>query len=237
VPLDVLLLVTVALGVIYLIASIVAIVNSYRHPVTPITRPQLKWIIWGVVVLVSGFLIGPVYYAISGYDLPLPFVFYLALAGMLPLSIALAVLRYRLFDVDIIINRTLVYGCVTALLAGTFAALSIVTQRVALAISGQESQSAVVVAALVVTALFHPLRGRVQSIIDLHFYRAKYDAARTLERFAAQVRDEVELDHLVAGLVAVVQDTMQPAHASLWLRPRATPSAPPRYEWRRNESS
>lgn len=222
-PLELLLVMAVALVLAFLLASVAAIVSSYRHPVSALTRAQLKWIIWGVVVLVSGFLLGPVYFAIAGHDLPLPFLFYVALAGVLPASIALAVLRYRLFDVDIIINRTLVYACVTAVLAGTFAALSIITQRVALAVTGQESQSAIIVAALVVTALFQPLRGQVQRIVDRRFYRAKYDATRTLERFAGQVRDEVELDHLTAGLVAVVQDTMHPAHASLWLRPRASP--------------
>jgi hypothetical protein len=142
-----------------------------------------------------------------------------------------AILRYRLYDIDVIINRTLVYGSLTVLLAGLFAALSIVTQRVVLAVTGQESQAAVVLAALVVTALFQLLRARVQMLVDRRFYRRKYDAARTLERFASQMRDEVELDHLAAGLVAVVRETMQPTHASLWLRhsesSKANASSPP----------
>ena len=102
--------------------------------------------------------------------------------------------------------------------AGSFAALSILTQRVVLAVTGQESQAAVVVAALAVTALFQPLRSRVQTVVDHRFYRRKYDATRTMERFASQIRDQVELEQLTAGLVAVVRETMQPSHASLWLR-------------------
>ena len=142
--------------------------------------------------------------------------------ALLPVSIGIALLRYRLFDIDVLINRTLVYGIVTALLAGAFAALSVMTQRLTLAVTGQESEAAVVVAALIVTALFQPLRSRVQTLVDRRFYRAKYDLSRTLEQFASQVRDEVELERLTNSLVGVVQETMQPAHASLWLRPRAT---------------
>lgn len=140
-------------------------------------------------------------------------------------SVAISILRYRLFDIDVVINRTLVYGIVTAVLAGVFAALSILIQRLALALTGQGSEAAVVMAALVVTALFQPLRTRVQTQVDRRFYRAKYDASRTLERFANQVRDEVELDRLTKSLVAMVLETMQPTHASLWLRPRPSPPA------------
>jgi hypothetical protein len=104
--------------------------------------------------------------------------------------------------------------------------LSIVTQRTVLAVTGQESQAAVVVAALIVTALFQPLRERVQIFVDRRFYRAKYNATRTLEQFASQVRDQVEIDQLAAGLVAVVRETMQPTHASLWLRPPAHSNPP-----------
>jgi hypothetical protein len=118
----------------------------------------------------------------------------------------------------VVINRTLVYGSVTALLTGLFAGLSILTQRLMLAVTGPESQAAVVLAALVVTALFQPLRTRVQMLVDRNFYRRKYDATRTLEQFASQIRDEVELDELTAGLVAVVREALQPSHASLWLR-------------------
>jgi hypothetical protein len=144
-------------------------------------------------------------------------------------SIAIGILRYRLFDIDVIINRTLVCGGVTALLAGTFAALSVITQRLTLAVTGQESQAAVVLAALVVTALFQPLRGRVQTLVDRRFYRSKYDANHTLQRFGNQVRDEMELHRLTTSLVAVVTEAMQPAHVSLWLRPQLSrPTAEPR---------
>jgi hypothetical protein len=137
------------------------------------------------------------------------------------IALTVAILRYRLFDIDVVINRALVYGTLTALLAGTFAALSIVTQRITLAVTGQQSEVAVVLAALVVTALFQPLRSRIQTFVDRRFYRSRYDASRTLEHFAGRVRDEVELDHLTRSLVSVVQNTMQPSHASLWLRQRS----------------
>jgi hypothetical protein len=182
-------------------------------------RQQLKWFLFGAAWLWLA-LLGPLFAAFGHpLDARVP-----ATAGsfvliVLPVTMAIGILNYRLFDIDVVINRTLVYGTVTALLAGAFAALSIVTQRVTLAITGQESEAAVVLAALIVTALFQPLRSRVQTLVDRRFYRSKYDVSRTLERFASQVRDEVELERLTHSLIAVVQETMQPAHASLWLRP------------------
>jgi hypothetical protein len=180
-----------------------------------VERQQIKWLAFAAMVLVGAvpIMLGYDWYAGS----------YVMLAGLiaLPAAVGIAILRYRLYDIDVIINRTLVYGSVTAVLAGLFAALSILTQRIVLALTGQESQAAVVLAALVVTGLFQPLRSRVQTIVDRRFYRRKYDASQTLERFALQLREEVELDRLATGLVGVVRDTMQPAHAFLWLRPTA----------------
>jgi hypothetical protein len=166
----------------------------------------------------------------SGQYLNSPFGQVVAAAGVVTLAVVpvitgIAILRYHLWDIDVIINRTLVYGSLTALLAGLFAAFSIVTQRLVLAMTGQESQFAVVLAALLVTAVFQPLRARVQTLVDRRFYRRKYDSGRTLERFAGRVRDQVELDHLVTGLVEVAHDTMQPTHVSLWLRPRVDDEA------------
>jgi hypothetical protein len=187
-------------------------------------RQQLKWFAFGEAYVVSVFSGMGFWMFGFGLTLSSPIGQLAATLGVLslavvPITTGIAILRYRLYDIDIIINRTLVYGTVTALLAGLFAGLSILSQRLVLAITGQESQAAVVLAALVVTALFQPLRARVQTVVDHRFYRRKYDAARTLERFASQIRDEVELDRLTAGLVAVVRETMQPTHASLWLGP------------------
>jgi len=141
----------------------------------------------------------------------------------LPISIGIAVLRSRLFDIDIIINRTLVYGSLTLMLAGVYFAGVVGTQYVFRAVTGQERlpQLAVVVSTLAIAALFDPLRRRLQSFIDRRFYRSKYDAAKTLEAFSSKLRNETDLISLSDDLVAVVTETMRPAHASLWLHPSA----------------
>jgi hypothetical protein len=186
-----------------------------------VERQQLKWLALGAACVPIFAIPWSFKYAanvrIAQEVLPaLP----LFAAALVPVAIGIALLRYRLYDVDVIINRTLVYGVVTAVLAGAFAALSVLTQRLTLAVTGHQSEAAVVLAALVVTALFQPVRSRVQRLVDRRFYRTRYDAGRTLERFASQVRDEVELDRLTHTLVMAVHEAMQPAHASLWLRPR-----------------
>jgi hypothetical protein len=185
-------------------------------------RQQIKWFAFAVAIWAFAWA-GASLVDISRGDRALRASPAIAVLGLTLIfgSIAIGILRYRLLDIDVVINRTLVYATVTAVLAGAFAALSVLTQRITLAITGQESEVAVVLAALVVTALFQPLRLRVQTLVDRRFYRSKYDASHTLERFASRVRDEVELDRLTRSLVTVVQETMQPAHASLWLRPRA----------------
>jgi hypothetical protein len=139
----------------------------------------------------------------------------------LPVSAGIAILKYRLYEIDIIINRTLVYGSLTAALALVYFGGVTATQAIFRALTGQEEQPqlAVVISTLVIAALFNPLRRRIQSFIDRRFYRSKYDAAKTLEAFSAKLRDETDLDALNAELVSVVRETMQPAHVSLWLRP------------------
>ncbi len=139
----------------------------------------------------------------------------------IPLSIGFAVLRSRLFDIDVVINRTLVYGSLTAILAGVYFGGVTATQAIFRALTSQEEQPqlAIVVSTLVIAALFNPLRRRIQGFIDRRFYRSKYDAAKTLEAFSAKLRDETDLDTLSDDLVGVVQETLQPAHVSLWLRP------------------
>jgi hypothetical protein len=134
-------------------------------------------------------------------------------------AVGVAILRYRLYEIDIIINRTLVYGSLTALLVGTYVGSIVVLQGLLRALTGQESQLAIVASTLAVAALFNPLRLRIQSFIDRRFYRGKYDARKTLEAFSAKLRDETDLDALSGDLVGVVRETMQPAHVTLWLRP------------------
>ena len=145
----------------------------------------------------------------------------------LPVAMSVAILRYRLYQIDSLINRTLVYGSLTAILALVYFCTIVVLDRVLIALTGQESTLAVVASTLLIAALFTPLRRRIQSFIDRRFYRRKYDARRTLETFSAQLRNETDLDALSDDLVSVVRETMQPEHASLWLRP---PTGRARYE-------
>ncbi len=148
----------------------------------------------------------------------------LSFAGV-PVAVGIAILRYRLYEIDLLINRTLVYASLTATLAAVYFGGVTATQAIFRALTGQEQQPqlAVVVSTLVIAALFNPLRRRIQSFIDRRFYRRKYDARKTLEAFSAKLRDETDLDALNNHLVEVVKETMQPAHVSLWLRPDTPP--------------
>jgi hypothetical protein len=145
-----------------------------------------------------------------------------ALVGF-PISIGIAIVRYRLYEIDIIINRALVYGSLTATLIVLYFGGIVVLQRVFVLLTGQQSTLAVVASTLLIAALFSPLRRTIQSFIDRRFYRRKYDARKTLEAFSAKLRDETDLEALNNDLVSVVRETMQPAHVSLWLRPDTAP--------------
>ena len=151
----------------------------------------------------------------------------LSFAGV-PVAIGFAVLKYRLYDIDIIINRTLVYGSLTATLVAIYFGGVATMQTLFRALTGQEQQPqlAVVVSTLAIAALFNPLRQRIQSFIDRRFYRRKYDARKTMEEFSARLRDETDLETLNRDLAGVIEETLQPAQVSLWLRPDGNPQYP-----------
>jgi hypothetical protein len=173
-------------------------------------RQQVKWFVYTVVTVVTVFVTTTLILG-EGYLFPI--------FGLIPVSVAVAVLRYRLYEIDRLINRTLVYALLTALLAGVYAGLVFLLGAVLDPAAG-ESSLAVAAATLAVAALFQPLRRRLQDLVDRRFNRRRYDAARTVERFSGRLRDQVDLDTLAAELLGVVDQTVQPATASLWLRAR-----------------
>jgi hypothetical protein len=149
---------------------------------------------------------------------------YFTVAGeAVPIAIGIAILRYRLYEVDTLINRTLVYGSLTVTLVALYFGGIVLLQRFFIILTGQQSTLAVVASTLLIAALFNPLRRIIQGFIDRRFYRRKYDAAKTLEAFSAKLRDETDLDGLSDDLTSVVRETMQPAHVSLWLQPDPPP--------------
>jgi len=190
-----------------------------------VERQQLKWFTYASTLAISGVILS---YTISDAigALWLEWVGYIVLVvGFIgiPISMGIAILRYRLYDIDILINRTLVYGALTATLIALYFGDIVLLQRVFVVLTGEKSTLAVVASTLLIAALFTPLRRRVQSFIDRRFYRKKYDARKTLEAFSAKLREETDLEALNSELVGVVRETMQPAHVSLWLRPDTAP--------------
>jgi hypothetical protein len=180
-----------------------------------VERQQLKWFVYAVTLFA---LVFPPSIIVLGDGRLIVF-----LLPLVPAAAGIAILRYRLFDIDVVINRTLVYGALTVMLAAAYFATVVASQYVFRALTGQESQLAIVASTLTIAALFVPLRRRVQAFVDRRFYRSKYDARKTLEAFSVKLRDETDLDALRDDLVGVVRETMQPAYISLWLHPETGP--------------
>ena len=215
-----------SLAPLFAVISVGAQIYRYRKVSSQVERQQTKWVVFGLSIgLLGGFSVIGVYYfnAFSifplnaGSDLIAGTVLYMFLL-LIPVSIAFAILRSRLWDIDIIINRTLVYGTLTGILALVYVGSILLLQYLLRGVIQQNNDVAIVISTLVIAALFNPLRRRIQGIIDRRFYRRKYDAARTVAAFSAVVRSEVDLSQLSEQLIAVVQETMQPRFVSLWLR-------------------
>jgi hypothetical protein len=194
-----------------------------RRNARGVERQQIKWLLYvgPIFFVASGLHIGFYYFWLTERSWGLWASYLLVVVGGLsgPFAIGIAILRYRLYEIDILINRTLVYGSLTVTLVALYFGGIVVLQRVFVALTGQQSTLAVVASTLLIAALFTPLRRRIQSFIDLRFYRSKYDARKTLEAFSTHLRNETDLEALSGDLVGVVRETMQPAHVSLWLRP------------------
>lgn len=222
----------------FVVAAVLIQLYRYRHISTPQQRQQTKWALFGVSIAGAGNIWPRLFYSLvlqpafgeSGLAFALQdsLIMYSMLA--IPFTLGLAILRDRLWDIDVIINRTLVYGGLSGTLAAVYAGLIIGLQSLTgtMTIQGPQSPLIIVASTLVIAVLFQPLRRRIQLIIDRRFYRHKYDAARTLETFSATLRNEVELTQLREQLLAVVNETMQPAQVSLWLRP---------LQWQKEEQS
>ncbi len=206
---------------------VVGQIYRYRRVSSLLQRQQTKWVVFGMSVAVGCYVGLGLLYGVFSLPPKGPFadliIFTVTYCLMLliPLSIGFAILRSRLWDIDILINRTLVYGTLTGTLALLYVGLVIGLQALLRGIISQDSSVAIVISTLAIWALFLPLRQRIQAIIDRRFYRSKYDAIKTVAAFSATLRQEVDLDQLREHLLAVVQETMQPAHVSLWLRPPA----------------
>jgi len=202
------------LALVALFLAVLSMIVRFRRSIG-VERQQLKWIVYAGAAAAVGFaftlfLSGPLANAVFA-------VAFLAFIGV-PVAASFAILRYRLYEIDLLINRTLVYVPLTAMLALLYVGGVVGLQALLRVLTGQESTLAIVASTLAIAALFSPLRRRVQGFVDRRFYRRKYDAAKTLESFNARLREETDLTALNDDLVGVVRETMQPAHVSVWLR-------------------
>ena len=204
------------------VGAVASVVVRFRRS-RGVERQQMKLFAYVILVLIGGSVLAGGISDVTSVGWLGNISFVLSMLGLvcLPIAVGTAILRYRLYEIDIIINRTLVYGPLTATLALVYFGGVATTQLVFRALTSQQQQPqvAIVISTLAIAALFNPLRRRIQSFIDRRFYRSKYDARKTLESFSARLRDETDLQALNDELTRVVRETMQPAHVSLWLRP------------------
>jgi hypothetical protein len=206
-------------------SGVFAQLYRYRWVSDPVQRQQTKWVVFGVAAGI-GSLLGLGWLVAILPALEQNLVIWLAVNSafplfilLIPLSIGIAILRYRLWDIDLIIRRTLIYSALTTMLALLYFVSIVLLQALFRTLTGEgQNQFVTVISTLVIAVLSLPLRRRVQDAIDRRFYRKKYDAAKTLAAFAATCRDETDLDKLTESLLNVVQETMQPEHVSLWLK-------------------
>lgn len=215
------------ISAVYFVAAVAIMLDTRRIYRDPITKRQIRWIVYAVAVFGgAGQILSIVPGDVFGHAIISTNVFGLMLLPI-PIAFAFAILRYRLFDIDVIIHRTLVYGTLTALLALVYGLSVLVLQTLAGRLSGLTTDwpPAIVASTLLIAALFRPLRARLQSVIDRRFYRHKYNAAQELATFGASLREQTELEDLRVRLIAVVEETMQPSSVSLWLAaPHPTPT-------------
>lgn len=219
---------TLGFGVFLVEAALLVGVQIYRYwqASSPLQQQQTKWVVFGFAVMMTcwviaaaSYLLVPVLAAPGSLYLPAFIAVQSVTLLVIPLAFGVAMLRYRLWDVDTLINRALVYGSLTLTLTGVYGGLVIGLQALLRGLTRQDNALAIVLSTLAIVVLVQPVRRRLQALIDRRFYRRKYDTAKTLVAFSATLRHEVDLDQLRAQVLAVVQETLQPTSASLWLRP------------------
>jgi hypothetical protein len=213
---------------LFVVASAGAVVSVILrlHRARGVERQQLKWFVFAIAPATIGVAVSGIVAAGAGGELAGDIAWSVMLTALIvgvPLATGIAILRYRLYEIDLVIRRTLVYGVLTALLAGLYFGIVIGLQEIFSSFAGG-SDLAIAISTLAVAALFRPVRGWIQGFVDRRFYRRRYDAQQTLEAFSTRLRDEVDLDALGADLGAVVHETMRPAHVSLWLRAAEAPA-------------
>jgi hypothetical protein len=203
-----------------IVVGVSSMLARLRHAGT-IERQQIKWFAYATAVAISGVILKNTIYPAVGVTWVWWVGLILTAVGVVssPIAMGVAIFRYRLYEIDTLINRTLVYGSLTATLVALYFVGIVLLQSLFVVLIGEKSTLAVVASTLVIAALFTPFRRRIQSVVDRRFYRRKYDARKTLEAFSTQLRNETDLGALSDDLVGVVRETMQPAHVSLWLRP------------------